>query len=95
MSIEESHSIGNLEKEIQNIALKLSALPTRDELERILASKVNLDKFEALAIRVAKIESSPSSVREWIGAGVGCFGLLISMIAISITVISMVATHWK
>lgn len=96
---EVNSNLRDITKTLAEVNAVIGRLPTRPEVEAMLAQRVHVDVFRAeisgLQADIAALKASPGKVRDWlsfgIGGGLGCLSLIVSVL--SLTLFFLVATH--
>jgi hypothetical protein len=92
-------NLREITKTLAEVNAVIGRLPTRAEVEAMLAQRVHVDVFrteiQAIHEDIAALKASPGKVRDWlsfgIGGGLGCLSLLISLL--SLILFFLVAIH--
>jgi hypothetical protein len=89
-----ARDISEIKVSVQRIE---SSMVTRAEFNADLKERVPLDVYQAdrqgILDRLIRIESSPQRMIGWIGAVVGCLGILIAAAGFLFSVIAYFVTH--
>lgn len=92
-------NLREMTKTLAEVNSIIGKLPTRAEVEAMLAQKVSNEIFQSeikdIREELATLKASPGKVRDWVSTGisaaVGCLTLCIS--AFSLTLSLLIATH--
>lgn len=89
--------IDGIAREVGEIRVLVAGMMPRAEVDGELARRVSIDAYASdqgqVKDRLTKLENSPQRLLAWVSAGVGCFGVAMSAVAIIVGIVEYVVMH--
>lgn len=88
-----------LANELQEVKVLVASMMPRAEVDAEIARRVSLEVYtadqRATHERLIRLEASPARFLSWLGGGIGCLGVLVSMGSVATIVLEFILTHYK
>lgn len=88
-----------LTNEVQEVKLLVAGMMPRAEVDAEIGRRVSLEVYTAdqrsTNERLIRLESSPTRLLAWVSGGIGCLGVLMSVLMLTFYVATFILTHYK
>lgn len=88
-----------LTNEVQEVKILVAGMMPRAEVDAEIGRRVSLEVYTAdqrsTNERLIRLESSPTRLLAWVSGGIGCLGVLMSVLMLLFYVATFILTHYK